>query len=35
MNILITGHKKLLPKNQNLVVSVRRCLNWEKKLKNV
>ena len=34
-NLLIRKKFKWKPKNQNLVVSVRRCLNWEKKLKNV
>jgi len=32
---LIIKKFKWKPKNQNLIVSVKRCLNWEKKLNNV
>tara|TARA_B100001063_G_scaffold245337_1_gene280740 strand:+ start:2778 stop:3755 length:978 start_codon:yes stop_codon:yes gene_type:complete len=34
-NSLIRKKFKWKPKNQNLIVSVKRCLNWEKKLNNV
>ena len=34
-NSLIIKKFKWKPKNQNLLLSIRRCLEWEKKLKNV
>ena len=34
-NFLIRKKFGWKPKNQNLILSARRCLNWEKKLNNV
>jgi len=34
-NFLITNKLNWKPKNQNLILSIKRCLSWEKKLSNV
>ena len=34
-NFLITNKLHWKPKNQNLILSIKRCLSWEKKLINV